>query len=75
MSTTMRKFTLSFPQKLIREPILHNFSVKFGLQFNISRANVSDDHGYLELSLEGDNESLEKALKYLADIGVTVTEK
>ncbi|MBE7490219.1 MAG: FeS-binding protein [Planctomycetes bacterium] len=75
MSTTLRRFTLSFPQKLIREPILHNLSVKFGLLFNISKANVSDDHGYLELSLEGDHESLERALKYLGDIGVTITEK
>jgi ABC-type methionine transport system ATPase subunit len=75
MSITMRRFVLSFPQKLIREPILHNFSAKFGLTFNISKANVSEDHGYLELSLEGDDESLEKALKYLGDIGVTVNEK
>jgi len=75
MSITMRRFVLSFPQKLIREPILHNFTVRFGLTFNISKANVSDDHGYLELSLEGDEESLDKALKYMADIGVTVNEK
>lgn len=75
MSVTIRRYTLSFPQKLIREPILHNLSVKFGLMFNISKANVSDDHGFIDLSLEGDDESLDKALKYLGDIGVTINEK
>ncbi|MCC6466125.1 MAG: NIL domain-containing protein [Planctomycetes bacterium] len=75
MAATIRKLTLSFPQKLIREPILHNISTRYGVVFNISKANVSDEHGYLELSLEGDNDALERALKYLHDLGVTVEEK
>lgn len=45
MSATIRKFNLSFPQKLIREPILFNISNKFGIVFNISRANVNDEMG------------------------------
>lgn len=74
MPATIRRFTFSFPQKLVREPILHNLIARFALTFNISKANVSEDHGYLELSLEGENDALEKGLKYLADIGVTITE-
>ena len=74
MSATIRKFSLSFPQKLIREPILHNISIKFGVVFNISRANVNDEMGYIELSLEGTDEALDQAIKYLSDRGVTVNE-
>lgn len=74
MAATIRKVSLSFPQKLIREPILHNISMRFGVIFNISKANVSDELGFLELSLEGDAESLEKALTYLRERGVKIEE-
>jgi ABC-type methionine transport system ATPase subunit len=74
MAATIRKLTLSFPQKLIREPILHNISTRFGVMFNISRANVTEELGYLELALEGDTEAIEKALEYLRSRGVTIEE-
>lgn len=72
MNATIRKLSLSFPQKLIREPLLHNLSTRFGVIFNISRANVTDEHGYLELSLEGGTEQLDQAIEYLKSRGVTV---
>lgn len=74
MSATIRKLSLSFPQKLIREPILHNISTRFGVSFNIVRANVTDEHGFLELALEGDTEHLDKVLDYLRQLGVTIEE-
>lgn len=74
MAATIRKLSLSFPQKLIREPILHNISTRFGVSFNILRANVTDELGFLELSLEGDSESLEKVLEYLRSLAVTIEE-
>jgi L-aspartate semialdehyde sulfurtransferase ferredoxin len=74
MAATIRKVSLSFPQKLIREPILHNISTRFGVMFNISRANVTDELGFLELSLEGDADALEKALTYLRERGVKIEE-
>lgn len=74
MAATIRKLSLSFPQKLIREPILHNISTRFGVSFNILSANVTDEHGFLELSLEGDAESLEKVLEYLRSLAVNIEE-
>jgi ABC-type methionine transport system ATPase subunit len=72
MSITMRKLTLSFPQRLVREPILHNIATRFGVSFNISKANVTDEHGYLEISLEGGTESLDQAIEYLRGLGVQI---
>lgn len=74
MAATIRKLSLSFPQKLIREPILHNISTRFGVSFNILSANVTDEHGFLELSLEGDAESLDKVLEYLRSLAVNIEE-
>ena len=74
MAATIRKLSLSFPQKLIREPILHNISTRFGVAFNIVRANVTDEQGFLELALEGDTGNLDQVLEYLRSLGVTIEE-
>lgn len=74
MSTTIRKLTLSFSQELIREPILHNISTEYAVTFNISKANVTDEHGYLEVSLEGGPEAIEQAIEYLTKLGVKIDE-
>lgn len=74
MAATIRKLSLSFPQKLIREPILHNISTRFGVAFNIVRANVTEEKGFLELALEGDTGNLDQVLDYLRKLGVTIEE-
>ena len=74
MSTTIRKLSLSFSQALIREPILHNIASKFAVTFNISKAIVTDEHGLLEISLEGDPDAIEQAVAYLATLGVNIEE-
>lgn len=74
MAATIRKLSLSFPQALIREPILHNISTRFGVAFNIHKANVTDEHGFLEISLEGDPESLDKVMEYLKSLNVNIEE-
>jgi ABC-type methionine transport system ATPase subunit len=74
MSATIRKLSMTFTQKLVREPILHNIVSNYGVMFNIMKAQVSDEQGYLELSLEGDPEAVEKVVEYLAGLGVTIND-
>ena len=49
-------------------------STRFGVSFNIHRANVTDEHGFLEISLEGETESIEKVLEYLRSLAVNIEE-
>lgn len=72
MPSTVKKLDLSFPQRLIQEPILHNIAVNHGVMFNIHKANVTEETGFLEVSLEGDDKALEDALEYLRGLGVTI---
>lgn len=74
MTATIRKLSLSFSQELIREPILHNIATRYGVVFNIARASVTDEKGFLEISLEGGTEALEQALEYLKSLGVKIEE-
>jgi len=73
MSTT-KHFNLRFPQRLVNEPILYNISIKFGIVFNITRANVSEAQGFVTLSLTGDDAALTQGVQYMKDRGVMVEE-
>ncbi|MBI4330229.1 MAG: NIL domain-containing protein [Chloroflexi bacterium] len=68
-----KRFLLTFPEKLITEPIIYNLSAKFGVVFNIRRADVTEDKGWVLLELEGDPESIQKSLAWAAKKGVEVS--
>jgi hypothetical protein len=47
-------------------------SQKFGLVFNIRRADLEEGFGWIMLELEGDEERLADALRWLEERGVIV---
>lgn len=62
-----------YPKKLVDAPIVSGMTEKFGLQFNILRANITPDaEGLLVLELTGDAADIERALDWAIDQGVTV---
>lgn len=63
---------LIFPQKLIKEPVTFKMAKKFDVMPNIRRANVTETAGEIILDLEGKPENIEKGIKYLTKLGVTV---
>ncbi len=64
------KFT--FPPTLIKEPVIHNMSVKYEVITNIRRANVTKDQGWVVLELEGRKEAIDKAISSVTALGVRV---
>lgn len=71
-SLSKRRVTLTFPPKLIKEPIIYNIGHRFKVVTNIRSANVSENVGWVTLEIDGDEEEYLKALHYLNEIGVTV---
>lgn len=67
-----KKVYLTYPQKLIREPLIYRVSHKYNVITNIRGASVSDDIGLVALELEGEEEEVEKAIQFLKDEGVKV---
>ena len=64
---------LSFPPRLIQEPVTNNLIRQFDLQVNILRATVRPrERGRMVVELQGSKESLEQGLAYLAEHGVEV---
>ncbi|MBE3110377.1 MAG: NIL domain-containing protein [Acidobacteria bacterium] len=64
------KFT--FPQELIKEPIIHELGRDFNLITNIRRADVTEDRGWVILELEGELDEIERGVQWVASKGVRV---
>jgi len=69
---TSRKIYLTFPQELIREPIIFRIGHEFKVMTNIRGASVSDNIGLVALELEGAPDELDRAIEWLRAKGVTV---
>jgi ABC-type methionine transport system ATPase subunit len=67
-----KRVKLTFPQQLIKEPIIFTMAKQFNVMPNIRRARVTETVGEMILELEGDEENLEKGLNWLREKGIQV---
>jgi ABC-type methionine transport system ATPase subunit len=67
-----KRVKLTFPQDLIKEPVLFKMAKKYEVMPNIRRARVTETVGEMILELEGKEENVEKGLKSLDKKGVKV---
>lgn len=63
---------LTFPQELIREPIIFVMAKEFDIMPNIRRARVTDTVGEMILELEGSDENITKGIESIKQKGVAV---
>jgi hypothetical protein len=64
------KFT--FPQELIKEPVIWKLGRDFQLVTNIRRADVTEDRGWVVLELDGEMEEIERGVGWVVELGVRV---
>ena len=69
---TTKRMKLTFPQELIKEPLIFTMAKKFDVMPNIRRAKVTESVGEVVLELEGTNKNLEDGIAYLKEQGVKV---
>lgn len=67
-----RRVKLTFPQHLIREPVIFTMARKYDVLPNIRRARVTDTVGEMVLELEGTADNLEKGVQSLREQGIEV---
>jgi len=67
-----RQVMFTFPQDLIKEPIIYNLARRFKVVTNIRRADVSENKGWVLLELEGDEGEIERGVAWVAGKGVRV---
>ena len=66
------KFYLTYPKKLVKEPLIYQMSRKFALVFNVRSASVSEEIGIIALELDGRQEEIDAAVEWFRAQGVTV---
>ena len=66
------KFYLTYPKRLVREPLIYWCSRKFEVVTNIRSASVGEDIGIIALELDGTREAIDSAVAWFRDQGVTV---
>jgi len=66
------RFKLTFPQNLIKEPVIFTMAKKYDIIPNIRRAKVTATFGEMILELEGGEENIEKGIEFIRQQGVDV---
>ena len=64
------KFT--FPQDLIKDPVIYELGRKFNIVTNIRRADVREDIGWVVLELEGAEEEIARGIDWVSSTGARV---
>ena len=64
------KFT--FPPELIKEPVIWRLGRDFALVTNIRRADVTEDRGWVMLELEGEEDEIQRGIRWVQEQGVRV---
>lgn len=69
---TSVRVKLTFPEHLIKQPLMGRLVREFDVLPNIRRANVEDHLGWIVCELAGEQAAVERALGWLAESGVQV---
>ncbi|UCE78033.1 MAG: NIL domain-containing protein [Nitrospiraceae bacterium] len=67
-----KRVKLTFPQSLIKEPVIFSMAKQFDVMPNIRRARVTETVGEMILELEGEDTNLEKGILWLKEKGIDV---
>ncbi|HZT65871.1 MAG TPA: NIL domain-containing protein [Acidimicrobiales bacterium] len=63
---------LTFPEQLVKQPIIGRMVREFDVLPNIRRANVEETMGWIICELGGEQDALERAIGWMRDLGVQV---
>ncbi len=67
-----KRVKLTFPQQLIKEPVIFTMAKRYDVMPNIRRARVTDTVGEMILELEGEEQNIESGIQSLRDQGIEV---
>ncbi|MGB2800138.1 MAG: NIL domain-containing protein [Dehalococcoidia bacterium] len=67
-----RKMKFIFPAELITEPVVYYLGQDFRLATIIQRGDLTEDHSWVILEMEGSDEDIEQGLSWVAEKGITV---
>ncbi len=67
-----RRVLLSFTPETSSEPIIHNIGQQFNVITNIRQADLTEDRGWIEVELDGEEKDIEDGIAWAISKGVRV---
>ena len=72
---SVHKYFCTFPQNLIKEPIIsHHLHAEFGVVPNIRAASITEQVALVAVEIEGDDDAINRSVEYMRELGVRVEE-
>jgi len=68
----IRRVRFTFPEPLIKEPLIYNLGREFGVVTNVRMADVDETTGWVVLELDGDVGEIDRSLAWAQAKGVRV---
>lgn len=72
MNPNQVRLKLTFPEHLIKQPVIARLVREFDVMPNIRTAKIDDAAGWVICELGGEDEQLDKAIQWLHDLGIQV---
>lgn len=67
-----KRVRFTFPDELIKEPLVYKIGHEFNVVTNIRMADVESSSGWVMLELDGDAAEIERAIAWAEEKGVRV---
>jgi len=67
-----KQVMFTFPEKLIKEPIIFNLGRQFNVVTNVRRADITESKGWVVLELEGAERDIDNGIAWVTGKGVRV---
>lgn len=67
-----RRVMLTFTTETSSEPIIYNIGQQFNVITNIRRADATNDRGWIEVELDGEEKDIEEGITWAISRGIRV---
>lgn len=67
-----RRVMLTFTTETSAEPIIYNIGQQFNVITNIRRADATNDRGWIEVELDGEEKDIEEGITWAISRGIRV---
>ena len=68
------RFKMTFPPKVLGDPLMHQLSQHADVVPNIMRGRITGKSAWLEVELVGGSQGIDKALAFLKEQGVKISQ-
>ena len=68
----IQRVRFTFLDRMIKEPVIYRIGREFQVVTNIRRADIQEGIGWVILELEGEQQAIDDALKWVDSLGVRI---